>query len=565
MTTLYLYTPAVWPPLAAAIFLVALSLYSWRRRRVPGALQLVANGLFGILVLLGLAFEAAAIAPATKIAWYKFQVAWELPFATTATCFILEYTYPGRWLTRRNLSLLALPPLLVLLLIISDAQRLWGWVEIAPHGAVVPHLTMVGVILVAYGLGLILINMAALLWLFICSPQHRWPAALMLFGPIAGRGLFLLDLAPRPWVTPVDPLVVAILLPWTTYAIALFGFRIFDPLPAARETALAQMQEGMVVFDARWQVASLNPAAATILSTSAAHARGKTLAQILPAFPDLSARLADAPAMASPIEVSLGAEPGIRLYALSLSVLKDFRGPLLGYLLLFRDVTEQRRAQAQILEQRTAVAALAERERMARELHDGLGQVLGYVKMQAQAARSLLAQERKAEADSCLGQLASVTQDLHADVRDYIFEASAASPIELGFGVSLQEYLRRFGQMHQIRTELEMPPEMTDGCFEPTVAVQLLRIIQEALANARKHAHASRVQISLAARGGMAEVTIADDGQGFDPSQLESDGFGLRFMRERADGVGGTLQVRSTPGQGTQVVVEVPLRKDGSP
>ncbi len=145
---------------------------------------------------------------------------------------------------------------------------------------------------------------------------------------------------------------------------------------------------------------------------------------------------------------------------------------------------------------------------MARELHDGLGQVLGYIKMQTQATRSLLAQERRAEADNCLAQLAAVAQDAHADVREYIFEASAASPIELGFDASLRQYLDRFTQMHQIRTELEMPPEMTEGRFEPAVAVQLLRIIQEALTNARKHAHASQIWVSLAARDSTAEVTI---------------------------------------------------------
>ncbi len=237
----------------------------------------------------------------------------------------------------------------------------------------------------------------------------------------------------------------------------------------------------------------------------------------------------------------------------------------IGHLLLLRDVTERRRAQAQLREQQAALAAIAEREQMARELHDGLGQVLAYVKMQAQSARNLLAQDRPAEADAQLAGLLAAAQDAHADVRDYILMASGASPIELGFHASLQQYLHRFSRTHPIRTEFEMSPEVPDDPFEPTVAVQLLRIIQEALTNAAKHAHAAEARVSLAARDGTAEVTITDDGQGFDPQQAGGDGFGLRFMAERAGAVGGDLHVYSASGRGATVLVRVPFRKNGSP
>ncbi len=567
MNGVYAYTPAIWQPLMAAVFLAALSLYSWRRRSTHAALPLAIGLLFATLWLLGIALEVATVAPATKIAWHKFQAAWQLPTATAMACFALEYAYPGRWLTRRNLILLALPPfVLMLLLITTDAQFMWRRLEVAPDGAIVRRFAAAGTLLVAYGVSLGLVNVAAFLWLFIRSPQHRWPAALMLFGDLAGRSVYSLYAlgAVRPSsLTVLDSFIAATLLNWLAYAIALFGFRILDPLPAARRTAMEQMREGMVVFDADWRVVRLNPAAATILGASTDRTRGKALWAILPTLSDSVARRTEAET--SPLEISLGTGPAARSYTLSSSPLKDFRGLLMGHVLLLRDVTEQQRAGVALLEQQRVLAALREREQMARELHDGLGQVLGYVKLQTQAARSLLAQERKVEADNCLAQLASVAQDAHADVRDTIFQMSAASPLELGFRAALQQYLERFSQNYQIRTELEMPPELTDSRFEPAVGMQLLRIIQEALANARKHAHASQVRISLAARAGTAEVTITDDGQGFDPDQADGGGFGLRFMRERAADVGGRLQVRSAPGQGAQVVVEAPLRKDGNP
>ena len=188
MTGAYAYTPAIWPPLAGVIFLAAIGLYCWRRRSVPAALPLLAVSLFGALFLLGIALEAAAVAPATKIAWFRFQGVWRAPSVTAGLCFVLEYAYPGRWLTRRNLVLLSIPALLdIFLVVINDSQLMWRRLQIGPGGSVVAYLTPAGVILAAYGVGLVLVNAAVLLWLFIRSPQHRWPVALILAGQIANR------------------------------------------------------------------------------------------------------------------------------------------------------------------------------------------------------------------------------------------------------------------------------------------------------------------------------------------------------------------------------------------
>ena len=120
MTGAYVYTPNFWPPLAAAIFVAALGLYSWRRRTMPGGKPFVAMSLFASLWLLTIALGAAAVTPATKIAWYKIQFAMLLPSVTAGTCFTLDYAYPGRWLTRRTLVLLSIPPLLAVFLIVNN-------------------------------------------------------------------------------------------------------------------------------------------------------------------------------------------------------------------------------------------------------------------------------------------------------------------------------------------------------------------------------------------------------------------------------------------------------------
>jgi PAS domain S-box-containing protein len=565
MADAYTYTPAIWPPLAGVVFLAAIGLYCWRRRSVPAALPLLAVSLFSIPFLLGIALEAAAVAPATKIAWFRFQGVWRAPSVTAGLCFVLEYAYPGRWLTRRNLVLLSIPALLdIFLVIISDSQLMWRRLQIGPGGSVMAYLTPAGAILAAYGVGLVLVNAAVLLWLFIRSPQHRWPVALILAGQITNRSLYVIDAAHLSWPIPLDPLAVGVLLIATTYAIALFGFQIFDPRPTARRAALEQMRDGVVVFDPEWRLTGINRAAATILGTPAARARGKRLAEILPALDNLNSCFVHEGAPAEPMTMSLGSGSSARSYEIDVSPLRDFRGLLLGHLLMLRDVTEQKRAQAQIIEHQRSLAMLREREQLARELHDGIGQVLGFASLKMGATRKLIADGKLDKADDQLAHLESAVAEAHADVRETILNLRTAPAGEKPFFASLQHYLDGCRQNYGIQVDLSVGTGVDESLFNPEAQMQLFRILQEAFSNARKHAEMDRMRASFELEDGLLRMCLQDNGKGFDPRQTiaaESAHFGLRFMRERAEQLGGSLQVNSAPGQGTCVEVTVPVRE----
>jgi signal transduction histidine kinase len=307
-------------------------------------------------------------------------------------------------------------------------------------------------------------------------------------------------------------------------------------------------------------VVDVNPSAQRILGLPAEQARGRLAHEVLPSFPGASAWPEPSEVVQS--EIGLVTDGAPRRYAVRVSTLQRHGGFALGYLVVLYDVTDQREAQAREIEQQRALATLQERDRVARELHDGLGQVLGYAKMQAQAARGLLALQEWTKADEHLAQLVAVAQDAHADVREYILGSRAGDAAELELLPSLEEYLRRFRTTYGIAVNLEVAPELAALAIEPMAGAQLLRILQESLTNVRKHAQARSVRIGLAACDGRAEVVVEDDGRGFDPGQLEfaeANTFGLRFMRERASEVGGTVEVRPVPGQGTRVVISVPL------
>ena len=238
----------------------------------------------------------------------------------------------------------------------------------------------------------------------------------------------------------------------------------------------------------------------------------------------------------------------------------------MGYLLMLHDVTEEQRVQAQVLEQQRTLAMLREREQLARELHDGIGQVLGFASLKLAAARKLIADDRVAKADDQLAHLECVMVDAHADVREHILNLRTAPTVEKPFFAALQQFVDGYRQNYGMQVEVAVGAGLDDGVLPPEAQVQLFRILQESFSNARKHAQASRVRVSFDLAADWLRMRVEDDGQGFDPQQQAragQDHFGLRFMRERAEQLNGRLDVSSAPGRGTCVEVAVPVR-DGA-
>ncbi|MBI4319731.1 MAG: GAF domain-containing sensor histidine kinase [Chloroflexi bacterium] len=211
-----------------------------------------------------------------------------------------------------------------------------------------------------------------------------------------------------------------------------------------------------------------------------------------------------------------------------------------------------------------SLAATAERERIARELHDSLAQALGFVGVRAQAAQMALATGDLAEVRQGLGRIRSVSEAAYADVREAILGLRSGIGADRDLAQSLREYVERYRHQSRIHADLEIVGGADRLSLAPTAEVQLLRIIQEALANVRKHARAKVARIKLEqadlpGTGLVLRVTVEDDGQGFDPAAASGVGaYGLATMRERAEGIGGRLTIHSAPGSGTRIVVELP-------
>lgn len=213
---------------------------------------------------------------------------------------------------------------------------------------------------------------------------------------------------------------------------------------------------------------------------------------------------------------------------------------------------------AHLYRQVADLATAQERIRIAHEMHDGIAQVLGYVNTKVQAASEYIKRGKTEEATTQLRELAVAAREAYTDVREAIVDLRTLPTPLRSFGDILEEYVERWKEQTGISTQLTIG---TDLLFPAGVELQLIRIVQESLANVRKHARAASVKIKICRIDDQLQIIILDDGIGFTPGTLtrsEFPRFGLSTMKERAESIGGTLVIEAGRGTGTAVKVSIP-------
>ncbi len=206
----------------------------------------------------------------------------------------------------------------------------------------------------------------------------------------------------------------------------------------------------------------------------------------------------------------------------------------------------------------TMNAVMQERERLSRELHDGVAQLVADVLLRLDTIKDLVETNRQREAEVELERLHEVADEIYEDIGESI-AGLRTNVAERGLVGALQDYVDQFEERHQIPTTLRTN-EAADR-LSPPAALQVFRFIQEALTNVRKHAKAREVTVTLTSIGpNQLQIVIADDGQGFvldNQRNGKARPLGLTSMRERIEALGGTFQVNSQPGSGTEVTATI--------
>jgi signal transduction histidine kinase len=210
-----------------------------------------------------------------------------------------------------------------------------------------------------------------------------------------------------------------------------------------------------------------------------------------------------------------------------------------------------------------------ERHHIARELHDEIGQILTVIKLNLQSLQNPSEASDSEASDSeaadthtlledsihSVDQLVSKVRNLSLDLRPSILD-------DLGLAPALRWYTQRQTKFLGLEISLQVPADLPR--LDPEIETACFRIVQEAITNAARHAHASQVQITLKLDAGQVVLQVQDHGCGFDLRQAQQRGaaegsFGLLGMAERAQLVGGTLQIKSAPMQGTRIEALLPL------
>ena len=538
------------------MLLEAIVIYAWRFRKAPGALPFIALQACKIAWLAFLTMSCLTTSSEAKFFWMRWgeSVLIFLPYLWLLFIWQLSRT------EKRLPALLKYGFLFIIfllwLVILTSSWHGFYWQSFTKeypfyqeHGPIY-WLALTNTIL------LCLVDfILCLRWLLSIVGLRRHQA--LWFVTPALFSLLGIILSNFPAFDFFAPLTTGFLLNAVFIAWAFYRFHVYSILPSAHKAVSDHMIDGLLVIDKTGYIIEMNPAACKILQEIPVSI-GSKFAEAAAGWPDLEKFVRNSGA-----ETATGSwvhAAGHCDYQFTRIPLQKSAKETIGCIFLLTDITQQRQYETKMRQQQEALSILTERERLGRELHDGAGQMWSYVHMQIEAARSLLEKNSCQQANVLLEKLTHRTQSVHIDLRESITGLqSYANGQE--FFPALDEYLEWFQECHGIPIRLNIAPAVSSKQITPIMSAQLLRILQEALTNIRKYAAAQNVRIDFQATATMLEISITDDGCGFDSAapMKKLGNFGLKIMRERAADIGAQLRIQSSKKSGTQIFVQMPL------
>jgi signal transduction histidine kinase len=420
-----------------------------------------------------------------------------------------------------------------------------------------------------------LISIGVLVMSMLRAPAFLPPFILIILGQAIPHIAFL---GVGPDSSTLSPIRSSILFSSFTalaYFVAIYNFRLLRVGPVARDNVIDHLPHAMIVLSAENDLVDFNPAAQElpglpgklVLRQPADRALGEWWGRI-------SGLIGQAPVAQDVSVDSLQGKQDFQVYSGPLYHKSGWR---MGQVFICENVTQLRQAERRYAEALRVDATMKSREQMANEIHDGFCQNLAFLSLQAQTAQVYLQAGKRDLALESLMHLIESACQTQEETRQMIGNLLAVSLPPGNFPAALHQILDDFEQQTGLVVQLEMDgvsAKDTDLCFDQdiipsSIALELIRITQEALTNVRKHAHdASQVSLKLAAEPEQVCLSISDDGAGFDPADKKTDGkqYGLQVIQQRAARIGGKASIVSAPGEGTRVEVYVPIvaREEGN-
>jgi signal transduction histidine kinase len=220
------------------------------------------------------------------------------------------------------------------------------------------------------------------------------------------------------------------------------------------------------------------------------------------------------------------------------------------------EAEQKARAEAEAAQESVALLTeMRERHRLAQELHDNVAQALGYLNLKVSQMHYLLASNTLDDAEASLQELKQVIGEVYTDIRGEIFNLRMTSSTEEKFLETLRRYIDKYKRFYRLNIQLRLEADETHFDFPPEVTMALVRTIQEALMNVRKHAQTDKALLQISRIESQTQILIEDKGSGFELNTDNETSFGLKIMRERIEGIGGRLEIESQLGHGTKITL----------
>jgi PAS domain S-box-containing protein len=336
-------------PLVAAATLIFLGYLAWQRREAPGAVAFVYLALSLTIWSIGAALEVASTTLSTAVFWSKFKYFGVVTMPPTWLAFTLQYTGRGHWLTRRNLALLTIHPVLTLLLLWTTETHglFWSSYRMDTTGAFPVFSATKNIAFwlhTAYSYALAVAGAAIFLrQAWRSFHLYRMQVGLLVLGclvPLASNALTLAGFVPLPGLD-LTPVTFTFASAGALYA--LLGFRMLDIVPIARDIVIENMTDGVIVLDAENRVIDLNAATRQLLDPAMGDVIGKPAQVVFAAYADLLARYRSTLEMNA--EVALEREGQQHYLDLRISPIRDRRGIFQGRLIVWRDITHRKHAE----------------------------------------------------------------------------------------------------------------------------------------------------------------------------------------------------------------------------
>ncbi|MDC7127381.1 MAG: histidine kinase N-terminal 7TM domain-containing protein [Spirochaetales bacterium] len=549
----------------SSIIASTLAVCSLRKYKVPGIKAFSAAMFIGSFWAITQGLEFMGVELSTKLFFANLQYM-AGPFASILW-FILVLTFTGRehWLKPLVIIPIITIPCITIVLVWLDPYLglvRYGFeiVDKEPFSVIHKHY---GIWFYIHYIYLGVLNFASFLMLLttiIRKEKLRRVQAVFLLSGLTiiavSNALYVIGMHP---VKEFDTSPIVYILAAVLSSIGIIRFSLFRLIPLSRDFVFEQIDIGIIITDLNMNVVDINKTAENILELKERKIIGKRIDQlIVELFSDNNELTDEVIKNVFIKQVEIKINNIIKLYEFKIIPLMNRSNTHNWWAIMITDLSDTQSARQEIFEQQSEIAVLKEQQRVSRDLHDNLGQILSFNKIQLQTIKREINSEKINEASIHLDRLIEISDQTHKQIREYVYNLRQDYNPDKTFTEVIEDLIKTSFSNVSIQISINIHSETEKYLAITDKRIHLLSLTKEAVNNSLKHSGAQEIQIYSEKRNNKIYYCIADNGKGIPLNVMdnrERKTSGLKIMRERAVITGGRIQISTSKSLGTNVMV----------